>query len=58
MSNKYNKKGFDSAKKSTADAIKTASKRETQKTGETTGDLIGNKSVHEITKYFKTFMAK
>ena len=34
---------FDSAKKSGADAIKTASKREIQKTAEATGDLIDNK---------------
>ena len=32
LSNKYDQKIFDSAKKSTADAIKTASKRAIQKT--------------------------
>ena len=32
LSNKYDQKLFDSAKKSTADAIKTASKRAIQKT--------------------------
>ena len=42
LSNKYGQKLLDSAKKSTADAIKTASKRAVQKTAETTGDLIGN----------------
>ena len=42
LSNKYSPKLPDSAKKSTADAIKVASKREIQKTAERTGDLIGN----------------
>ena len=37
------------SKKSTTDAIKTASKRAIQKTGEATGDLTGNKIVDEIT---------
>ena len=43
LSNKYSQKLLDSAKKYTADAIKTASKRAIQKIAETTGDLIGNK---------------
>ena len=43
LSNKYGQKILDSAKKSTADAIKTTSKRAIQKTAEATGDLIGNK---------------
>ena len=43
LSNKYGQKILDSAKKSTADAIKTTSKRAIQKTVEATGDLIGNK---------------
>ena len=34
-------------KKSTTDAIKTASKREIQKTTETTSDLFGNKIADE-----------
>ena len=42
LSNKYCGKLLDSAKKSTTDAIKTASKRAIQKTIEAT-DLIGNK---------------
>ena len=42
-SNKYRQKLFDTAKKSTRNAIKTASKRAIQKTAEATGDLIGNK---------------
>ena len=43
LSNKYGQKILDSAKKSTADAVETGLKRETQKTAEATGDLIGNK---------------
>ena len=43
LSNKYGQKLLDSAKKSTADAIKTASKRVIQKTTEATDDLIGSK---------------
>ena len=43
LSNKYSQKLLDSAKKSTTDAIKTASKREIQKTAEATCELIGNK---------------
>ena len=43
LSNKYGQKIFDSANRSKTDAIKTASKRATQKTTEATGDLIGNK---------------
>ena len=49
LSNKYGQKLLDSAKKSTTDAIKTASKRAIQKTAEATGDLIGNKIADEIT---------
>ena len=43
LSNKYGQKLLDSAKISTADAIKTTSKRAIQKRTEATGDLIGNK---------------
>ena len=53
LSNKCNQKLLDSAKKSTADAIKTASKRAIQKTAEATGDLIGNKSADKITSVSK-----
>ena len=49
LSNKYGLKLLDSAKKSTTDAIKTASKRAIQKTAETTGDLTGNKIADKIT---------
>ena len=41
--NKFGQKLLDSGKKSTTDAIKTASKREIQKPAGATGDLIGNK---------------
>ena len=53
LSNKYGQKLLDSAKKSTADAIKTASKRAMQKTAEATGDLIGNKIADKITSVSK-----
>ena len=43
MSNKYGQKLVDTAKKSPADAIKTASKTAIQKTADATGDLVGNK---------------
>ena len=49
LSNKYGQKLLDSAKKSTTDAIKTASKRAIQKTAEATRDLIGNKIADKIT---------
>ena len=43
-------------KKSTTDAIKTASERAIQKTAEATGDLIGNKVADKITCFKeKTF---
>ena len=53
MSNKYGKKLVDTAKKSAADAIKTASKRAIQKTAEATGDLVGNKIANKITSVSK-----
>ena len=43
LSNKYGQKLLDSAKNSTMDTIKTASKIAIQKTAEETGDLVGNK---------------
>ena len=52
-SNKFGQKLLDSAKKSTTDAIKTASKRAIQKTAEGTGDLIGNKIADKITSVSK-----
>ena len=53
LSNKYGQKLLDSAKKSTTDAIKTASKRAINKTAEATGDLIGNKIADKITSASK-----
>ena len=53
LSNKYSQKLFDSTKKYTIDAIKTASKRAIQKTAEATGDLIGNKIADKITSVSK-----
>ena len=53
LSNKYGQKIFDTAKKSTPDAIKTASKGAIQKTAEATGDLIGNKIADKITNTSK-----
>ena len=53
LSNKYGQKLLDSAKKSTTDAIKTASKRAIQKIAEATSDIIGNKTADEITSVSK-----
>ena len=54
LSNKYGQKLLDRAKKSTADAIKTASKRAIRKTVEATSDLIGNEIANKITSVSKT----
>ena len=53
VSNKYGQKLLISAKKSSTDAIKTASKAASQKTADSTGDLIGNKIADEITSILK-----
>ena len=53
MSNKFGQKIADTAKKYAADVIKTASKREIQKTAEATGDLVGNKIADKITSASK-----
>ena len=53
LSNKYGKKLLDTAKNSTTDAIKTASKRAIRKTAEATGDLIDNKITDKITSVSK-----
>ena len=53
LSNKYGQKLLDSAKKSTTDTIKTASKRAIQKIAEATSDLIGNKIADKITSVSK-----
>ena len=58
LSNKYGQKRLDSTKKSTTDAIKTASKRAIQNTTEATGDLIGNKIADKITSVSKKKPAK
>ena len=50
LSVKYSWKPFDHAERSTADAVKTISKRRIQNTANTTGDLIGNKITYRITK--------
>ena len=48
MSSRYSQKLLDSAKKYTADAIKTASKRAIQKTAEVTCNLINNKIADKL----------
>ena len=53
LSNKYSQKLIDTAKKFTADELKTASKRAIQKTTEATGDLIGKKDADKITSISK-----
>ena len=53
LSRKYGQKRLDSAKKSTKDAIKTASKRAIHKTAEATCDLIGNKIADIMTSVSK-----
>ena len=58
LSNKYGQKLLDSAKKSTIDAIKTASKRAIPKTAEATGDLIDNNTADKITSASKKKPAK
>ena len=58
MSNKYGQKLLDSVKKSTADAIKTTSKRANPKTAEATGDLIGNKIADKTTSLSKKIFTK
>ena len=57
LSNKYGQ-NLDSPKRSTTDAIKTASKRAIQKTTEATGDLIGNKIADKITVVSKKKSSK
>ena len=49
LSSKYGQKLLNSDKKSTTDAIKTASKGVIQKTVEGTDDFIGNKIADKIT---------
>ena len=49
LRNKYSQKLLDTAKKSTTDAIKTASKRAIQEIAEGTSNLIGYKIANIIT---------
>ena len=58
LSNKYVEKRLDSAKRSTTDAIKTASERAIQKTAEAIDDLIGNKIAAKITSVWKKSSSK
>ena len=58
LSNKYGQTLLNSAKKSTTDVIKTASKEAIQKTAEATGDLIGNKIADEITNASKKSLSR
>ena len=58
VSSKYDQKVLDSAKKSTADAIKIVSKKAIQKTAEATGDLIGNEIADKITNISKNSSKK
>ena len=53
LSNKYGQKLLDSAKRSTSDEMKTASKRAIQKTTEETGDSISNKIPDKIWSVWK-----
>ena len=54
----YGQKLLDSAKKSTADAIKTASKRAIQKRAEATDDLIGNKIADKTTNASNNYLSR
>ena len=58
LSNKYGQKLLDSVKKSTTDAIKTASKKVIQKTAEATGNLFSNEIADKITSVSKKKSAK
>ena len=58
LSNKYSRKPLHSAKKSTTDSIKTASKRTSQKAAEATGDLIGNKIADKTTSASKKSLTR
>ena len=49
---------LDHAKKSATDALKTSSKRVTQKRAEATGNLIGNKIDNAVAKSYNGKIAK
>ena len=53
LSNKYGQKLLDSSKKSTTDAINTASKIAIQNTAEATSDFLGNKIADKIASVSK-----
>ena len=55
MSNKYNQKRLNSAKKSTTDALNIASKRAIQKTAEASGNVIANKIADKTTSVSNKF---
>ena len=50
VNSKCIQKTLDHAQQSATDAVKTASKIAIQKTGEATGDFIGNKITDQFTK--------
>ena len=58
LSENYGQKLLDKAKKSTTDAIKTASKRAIQKIADANCDLIGNKIADKITSISKKLFIK
>ena len=58
LSNKYGQKIIDTAKKSSTNAIKTASQWAIQKTAEATDDLVGNKIADKITSISKKSIKK
>ena len=58
ISNKYGQKLLDCAKKSTTDAIKTASKRAIQKPAEARDDLIGNKIADKVISVSKNYLTE
>ena len=58
MSNEYGGKFADTAKKSAANAIKTASKRAIQKTADATGDLVVIKLLIRLQVYQKNHTMK
>ena len=53
LGNEYSQNLFNAAKKSTTDAIKTASKRAIEKPAETTSDLIDNNIADKTTNLSK-----
>ena len=58
LSGKYSQKLLNRAKKSTTDAINTASNRAVKKTAEATGDLTGNKIADKIKSAPKKWQSK